>query len=135
MDMLTGPLPHKWPLLMLSIALTGVIIWAFNHDARAPKPEREIIYVESWMKDRRDSTIMEQQKKDLALYEAALEKKQKEFQAVADKFGIEWRADEARTKARRLAVLEAVNKNLDERIAVAKKREAAQLDAKGVGAQ
>jgi len=125
-DMLTGPLPHKWPLLLLSITLTGLILWGFNHDARGPKPERQIIYVESWMKDRKDSTIMEQQKRDLGLYEAALEKKQKEFQSVADKFGIEWRADEERNKARRLAVLAAVNKQLDERIAAAKRREAAQ---------
>jgi predicted TIM-barrel fold metal-dependent hydrolase len=124
MDMLSGPLPHKWPLLLLSMTLTGVMIWAFDHDARAPKPERQIIYVESWMKDRKDSAIIVQQKKDLAAYEVALERKQKEFQSVADKLGIEWRADEARNKARRLAIIAAVNKQLDQRIAVAKSREA-----------
>lgn len=129
-DMLSGPLPHKWPLLLLSITLTALIMWAFAHDARGPKPERQIIYVESWMKDRKDSTIMEQQKRDLALYEAALEKKQKEFQSVADKLGIEWRADETRNKARRLEILAVVNRRLDERIAAAKKREAAGGSAK-----
>lgn len=130
--MLSGPLPHKWPLLLLSMAMTGVMIWAFAHDARGPKRERQIIYVESWMADRKDSAIMEQQKKDLALYEAALQRKQKEFQSVADMVGIEWRKDEARNKAQRTAVLVAVNKQLDERIAAAKKREqesAAQRDA------
>ena len=125
MDMLSGPLPHKWPLLLLSMALTGVIVWAFAHDARGPKRERQIIYVESWMADRKDSAIIAQQKKDLARFESALQHKQKEFQSVADMLGIEWREDEARNKARRMAVLAAVNKQLDERMAAARKREAA----------
>ncbi|MET0365557.1 MAG: hypothetical protein ABW169_12980 [Sphingobium sp.] len=126
LDMLTERRRHKWPLLLLSITLTAVVIWAFAHDARGPKPERQIIYVESWMANRKDSVIIEQQKKDLALYEAALLRKQKEFQALADRFGIDWRKDEARNKAQREAVLVAVNKQLDDRIAAAKKREEAQ---------
>lgn len=124
-EMLTGDRPHKWPLLVLSVALTVIIIWAFAHDARGPKREREIIYVESWMADRRDSDILIQQKKDVATYEAALERKQREFQSVADKFGIEWRQDEARNKARRLEVIAAVNRQLDAKIAAARAREAA----------
>ncbi|HEX7871773.1 MAG TPA: hypothetical protein VF475_02610 [Sphingobium sp.] len=131
LDMLTERRRHKWPLLILSITLTAVVIWAFEHDARGPKPERQIIYVESWMADRKNSTIIEQQKKDLALYEAALQRKQREFQSLADKFGIEWRKDEARNTAQRTAVLIAVNKQLDERIAAAKKKEAAEATAKG----
>ncbi|HEX7852833.1 MAG TPA: hypothetical protein VF503_03980 [Sphingobium sp.] len=133
MDMLSGPLPHKWPLLILSIVLTGVIIWAFAHDARGPKRERQIIYVESWMANRKDSTVMEQQKKDLANYEVALQKKQKEFQSLADKFGIEWRSEEARNSAQRKAVMEAVDKQLDQRIAAAKKREASEAPTAGSG--
>lgn len=124
LDVLSGPLPHKWPLLVLSVVLTAVIFWAFAYDTRPPKPERQIIYVESWMADRKDSTIIAEQKADLAAYEAALEKKQKEFQHVADMVGIEWREDEARNKTRRLAVIAAINKHLDEKIAAAKKREA-----------
>lgn len=125
-DMLAGPLPHKWPLLILSMALTSLIIWAFYLDARpAPQPP-EIIYVESWMADRKDSTILEQQKADLAQYETALEKKQREFQTVADTFGIDWRRDEERNRVRRQAVIAAVNKRLDGRIAAARAREAAE---------
>jgi hypothetical protein len=123
-DMFTGPRPHKWPLLGLAMAVTGIILWGFYHDSKAPKLPREIIYVESWMADRKDSMILERQKADLAIYEAALEKKQKEFQHVADLVGLEWRKDEARNRAQRLEVLTAVNKQLDAKIAAAKAREA-----------
>lgn len=124
-DVLVQPRAHKWPLLALSIALTGVIMWAFEYDSLTLKPGTEIIYVESWMADRKDSMILERQKADLAQYESALTKKQREYQNVADTFGVEWRADAARNKAQREAVIAAVNKQLDQRIARAKAREAA----------
>jgi len=124
-DMLSGPRPHKWPLLGLSMTLTGVILWGFYHDSKPLKAPQQIIYVENWMADRKDSTILIQQKADLALYEAALEKKQKEFQHIADMAGLEWREEEARNRAQRLKVLVAVNKQLDAKIAAAKAREAA----------
>ncbi|MCE7794938.1 hypothetical protein LWE61_00045 [Sphingobium sufflavum] len=124
-DFLVEPRAHKWPLLALSMALTGVIMWAFEHDSLSLKPGPQIIYVESWMADRKDSLILERQKADLALYEKALTKKQREYQNLADTFGVEWRKDAARNKAQREAVIAAVNKSLDERIAAAKKREAA----------
>jgi hypothetical protein len=124
-DLVAGPLPHKWPILALSTALTGLIIWAFYIDARVPlSNEKQIIYVQSWMADRKDSDILKQQKADLANYEGLLEKKQREFQHVADRFGIDWKEDEVRNKARRLAVIAAVNKRLDTRIAEAEAREA-----------
>ncbi|MET0239968.1 MAG: hypothetical protein ABW184_08730 [Sphingobium sp.] len=123
--LLSGPMPHKWPVLALSMTITAVTVWALDHDAHAPPPKRQIIYVESWMADRKDSAIMEQQKKDLAQYEAALQRKQAEFRTTADLFGIEWREEAARNKAQRTAVVEAVNKDLDKRIAEAKAREAA----------
>jgi hypothetical protein len=123
-DMLSGERPHKWPLLLLSVALTGIIIWGFYIDSDPGiEKGREIIYVESWMSDRRDSDIIRQQKKDLANYEASLEKKQREFQSVADKYGIEWRKDEERNRARREAVITAINKQLDERLAKAEASE------------
>lgn len=122
---LAGPLPHKWPLLGVSIALTGVMVWALFEDSKKPPAPREIIYIQSWMADRKDSDILLQQKKDLARYEAALEREQRKFQTVADQFGLEWREDAARNKAQRLAVIAAVNKRLDEKIAQAKAKEAA----------
>jgi hypothetical protein len=124
-DLLSGPRAHKWPLLALSMTMTGLIIWAFYTDAK-PKivRDKEIIYVESWMNDRRDSDVIRKQKADLARYEVLLAAKQKEFQAVATDFGIEWQEDAARNKARRTEVLAAINKQLDERLAKALAEEA-----------
>lgn len=133
--LVTGPRPHKWPILGLSVALTALIIWAFYLDARVPiSNEKEIIYVESWMADRKDSDILKRQKADLADYELLLEKKQREFQSVADRFGIDWKEEEARNKARRLAVIAAVNKRLDARIVEAESREAAKAPARAQSA-
>jgi hypothetical protein len=123
--MLREPRAHKWPLLALSVVLTGVIMWAFEYDSYSLKPGPQIIYVESWMADRKDSTILKEQKADLALYEDALRKKQHEFQSVADTFGVEWRQEAERNSKERTEVIAAVNKRLDQKIAEAQKREAA----------
>ncbi|HEX7819810.1 MAG TPA: hypothetical protein VF463_04240 [Sphingobium sp.] len=134
-DFLVQPRAHKWPLLALSVALTGVIMWAFEYDSLSLKPGPQLIYVESWMADRKDSTILQEQKADLALYENALRKKQGEFQALADKFGVEWRQDAARNAKQRAEVIAAVNKSLDARIAYAKKQEAAAKDSAPIPAK
>jgi len=118
--------PHRWGLLGLSAALTFLIIWAFQIDSRLPPKEREIIYVESWMADRRDSDIIRRQMVDLANYEAGLEKRQERFQRVADMVGIEWREEEAKSREQRKAIIAAVQKRLDERLAEALAHEAAQ---------
>ncbi|HZV58057.1 MAG TPA: hypothetical protein VFF89_10300 [Sphingobium sp.] len=118
--------PHRWGLLGLSAALTFLIIWAFQIDSRLPPKEREIIYVESWMADRRDSDIIRRQIADLASYEAGLEKRQERFQRVADMVGIEWREDEAKNREQRKAIIAVVRKRLDERLAEALAHEAAQ---------
>ena len=117
--------PHRWGLLGLSMAMTSVMLWAFYVDSKSPPKEREIFYVESWMSDRRDSDIIRQQKIDLARYEEALLEKQKEFQHVADLAGIDWRADAARNRVERAAIVAAMQKQLDERLAAALAREAA----------
>lgn len=122
-DVFRAPVPHKLPLLALSATLTGLLIWAFYVDSKPAPVGPQIIYVESWMADRRDSDILKQQKQDLARYETALQSKQEEFQRLADNFGIEWRADAERNRVQRVAVIAAVNKQLDERIAEAEARE------------
>jgi hypothetical protein len=123
-DMLRGERPHKWPILALSVTLTGIMLWGFYLDSDPGiEKGKEIIYVESWMSDRQDSDIIRQQKKDLANYETALATKQREFQSVADRFGIDWRTDEARNRERRQAIIAAINKQLDERLARAEARE------------
>lgn len=119
--------PHKWPLLGLSAAMTWVIVWAFVVDANTnTMPTRnKIIYVQSWDANRSDAAIILQQKIDLAKREAALQKKQKEMQGIADVFGIDWREEEARNTARRKEALKAINAQLDDRLAKAERAESA----------
>jgi len=111
--------PHKWPILGLSVAITWLIVWVFVLDANTnTMPTRnQIIYVQNWDASRSDAAIILQQKIDLAKHEAALEKKQKEMQHVADMFGIDWREDEARNRARRQEALKQINAQLDSRLA------------------
>lgn len=113
--------PHKWPLLGLSAAMTWLIIWAFIVDANTnTMPTRnKIIYVESWDANRSDAAIILQQKIDLAKREAAIERRQREMQGVADVFGIDWRKDEARNTARRKEAVKEINALLDNRLAKA----------------
>lgn len=122
-DMFSRDRPYRWTLLGVSVALTGVLLWGFMLDSRTPPKPREIFYVESWMSDRKDSDIIRQQIKDLAAYEAALAKKQREFQKVADSLGIDWRKDEARNSEQRKAVEAVIQKRLQERLAAAEARE------------
>lgn len=131
--------PHKWPILGLSAAITWVIIWAFVVDGNTnTMPTRnKIIYVQSWDANRTDAAIILQQKIDLAKYEVLLQNKQKEMQHVADLFGIDWRKDEARNRARRDEALKAINAQLDSRLAKAEAAEgkAAPAPARPVPAQ
>lgn len=119
--------PHKWPLLGLSAAITWVIVWTFVVDANTnTMPTRnKIIYVQSWDANRSDAAIILQQKIDLAKREAALQKKQKEMQGIADVFGIDWREEEARNTARRKQALKAINAQLDDRLAKAEQAQGA----------
>jgi hypothetical protein len=121
---------HRWTFLALSAAITGLLLWGFYLDARSPKKERQIIYVESWMADRKDSEIIRRQIIDLGKYEAALASKQQEFQRLADKVGIEWRADEAKNRERRAEMVKAMEKHLDKKLAESLAREAAEGKAK-----
>jgi hypothetical protein len=119
---------HKWPLLGVSAALTWLIVWAFIVDANTnttPK-QNQIIYFRSWDKERPESEIILEQKRDLARYEAALRQKQNEMQKVADMFGVEWREEKARNDARRAEALKQINTLLDARLAAAQAKEGAQ---------
>lgn len=118
--------PHRWTLLGLSAALTAILLWGFWLDSRPPKPERQIIYVESWMIDRKDSDIIRRQQADLAKYEASVQKKQRGYQELADMTGVEWREAEAKAREQRRITIEAMEKYLDKRLADALAREAGQ---------
>lgn len=119
---------HKWPLLGVSIALTWLIVWAFVLDANTNTMPRQnkIFYFQSWNADRPDAAIILQQKIDLARREAAIAKKQKEMQQVADQFGIEWRKEGARNSAERKEALKQINAMLDARLAKAEGAQGAQ---------
>jgi len=123
-DMFSPDRPHRWTILALSIGVTAFMLWGFAIDSRKPPKEREIFYVESWMADRKDSDIIRRQLDDLAKYEVALEKKQKQFQKLADGVGIDWREDEARNRVQRKETLALVEKNLRKKLAEALEREA-----------
>jgi len=116
---------HKWPLLALSMVFTWLIVWAFLVDSNTNTTPRQnkIIYFESWNTPQSDVEIILEQKRNLALREAALRKKQKEMQRLADKVGIEWREDAKRNEARRTEALKYINTMLDKRLAEARSRE------------
>lgn len=122
-EMFSPDRPYRWTLLALSAALTGLMLWGFALDSRIPEQPREITYVESWMADRKDSDIIRKQMTDLDAYEASLMKKQGTYQKLADTFGIEYREEAARSDAQRRAVLAAIHKRLQERLAAAEARE------------
>ena len=120
--------PHRWSLLALSAALTGLLFWGFMLSSRLPDKPRQIYYVQSWMADRKDSDIIRKQITDLAAYEAGLVNEQGKFQRLADSLGIDWREDEARNRSRRQEALKQINAQLDSRLA---KAEAGQQPATG----
>lgn len=115
--------PYRWSLLALSAALTGLLFGGFMLSSRLPEKPRQIYYVQSWMADRKDSDIIRKQIADLDAYEAGLVKEQGKFQRLADSLGIDWREDEARNAAQRKAVIAAIHKRLQERLAAAEAEE------------
>ena len=73
----------------LSILVTTIIVIVFFVDSQintAPPPQ--IVYIESWSANRTDAEIIEQQKKDQAERDAAIKERQRQFQALENKFGM-----------------------------------------------
>lgn len=124
--MFSADRPHRWTILGLSVALTAVMLWGFWLDSRPPKPQRQIIYVESWMMDRKDSDIIKRQQADLSKFEASVQERQRGYQKLADATGVEWREAEAKAREQRRASIEMMEKYLDKRLAEALAREAKQ---------
>ena len=134
-EMFAPERPHRWPILILSIVLTSLLLWGFALDSRIPPKPREIFYVESWTADRKDSVIIEQQIKDVARFETIFEGKQEEFQRLADRLGIEWREDAMRNKIERAEIIASIKQTLKERLAAALEREALAADINAVKAR
>ena len=75
---------------MLALLSTTIIVIVFFVDAKintAPPPR--IVYVEDWRADRSDEEIIARQKKDQAEREAAIKERQRQFQELENKLGIE----------------------------------------------
>lgn len=85
--------PYELGFLVLAMALTTFLMWAFMRDSHIQKEYRPtIIYVQQWRADRTDAQIIAQQKidqvaKDKADAETAREraKIQADFKKVDDK--------------------------------------------------
>ncbi len=73
----------------LAFLITSIVIVMFLVDSKintAPPPT--IIYTDSWSIDRSDAEIIAQQKKDQAAQQAAAEERQKQYQALENRFGL-----------------------------------------------
>ena len=75
---------------VLAVLATTIIVIEFFVDSKintAPPPQ--IIYADSWNANRTDDEIKADQKKDQAAREAALKERQRQFQELENKLGIE----------------------------------------------
>jgi hypothetical protein len=73
----------------LAFLITAIVVVMFLVDSKintAPPPT--IVYVDSWATNRSDAEIIADQKKDLAAQEAAAKERQKQFQALENRFGL-----------------------------------------------
>ena len=74
----------------LALLVTTIIVSEFLIDAKSnTAPPRQVIYVEQWPATRTDAQIAADQKKDQAAREAAQKEKQRQFQELENRFGIE----------------------------------------------
>jgi hypothetical protein len=73
----------------LAFLITSIVIVMFLVDSKintAPPPT--IVYTDSWSINRSDAEIIAQQKKDQAAQEAAAKERQRQYQALENRFGL-----------------------------------------------
>lgn len=117
---------HKFLFLLLSVAATWAIVWAFLLDSKTnTAPGRQIVYIQNWSEDRSDADIIAQQKIDLLKRQAAIKRKQKDFRKIADQFGIEWRKEAAVGDKREKEAVAELMARLDKMEAEARAKEEA----------
>ena len=74
----------------LAVLATSIIVIEFFVDSKInTAPPKQIIYVEQWNANRTDAEIIADQKKHQAEREAALKERQRQFQELENRFGIE----------------------------------------------
>jgi len=82
---------HQQVFMALSLFITIFTFGLFALDFRqAHVVPEQIIYVESWPKNRTDAEIKKQQKIDSAAMHAAQKARQRELQKLADALGIDY---------------------------------------------
>ena len=76
--------------LILAVLITMIIVIVFLVDSSInTAPPQQVIYVENYKPGRTDAEIIADQKKDAAVRHAYAKEKQKQFQKLEKKFGIE----------------------------------------------
>ena len=74
----------------LSVLITTIIVIIFMVDAKInTAPPARIVYVENYAPTRTDAEIVADQKKDQAVKDAFKREKQRQFQELEKRFGIE----------------------------------------------
>jgi hypothetical protein len=74
---------HEYVFAALAIAITGFIVFAFNHDSKFER-EPQIVYVESWPASRSDAEIKRDIDADAAVRAKAKAERQAEFKKIDD---------------------------------------------------
>ena len=75
---------------MLAVLSTAIIVIVFFADAKInTAPKATLIFADSWSANRSDEEIIADQKKDQAAREAAVKERQRQFQELENKLGIE----------------------------------------------
>ncbi|WP_309661448.1 hypothetical protein [Sphingomonas sp.] len=81
---------EQWIGAALAVLVTIIIIIEFLVDSRInTAPPQQIIYVQQWSANRTDAEIIAQQKVDQAAKEAAQKEKQRQFQKLEKKLGMD----------------------------------------------
>jgi hypothetical protein len=81
---------HQIVAGVLALLMPVIIVILFITDAKTnTAPGERVIYVESWRADRTDAEIVAAQQQAKAEREAAAKERQRQYQKLADFFGIE----------------------------------------------
>lgn len=81
---------ERWIGGACAVLVTMIIVIEFLVDSQintAPPPR--IVYAQSWSADRTDAEIVAEQKRDQAAREAYAKERQRQFQKLEKRFGIE----------------------------------------------
>ena len=74
---------HEYVFAVLAVAITGFIVFAFNHDSKFTQAP-QIVYVESWPATRSDAEIKRDITADQAARDKAKAERQAEFKKIDD---------------------------------------------------